>query len=110
MSRDDTVLYTGTTSASFTSPKAEEVKDKQRTTRDARKERSHKLKPAAEPVLALVQKYKDKVMLITEFSVETMVTDEHFKAEIMARKKFYQFLLQFESDIKVALKEYPDER
>ena len=109
MSRNDSALYTGSTSASFTTPKAEEVKEQQRISRDARKERQHKLKPAAEPVMTIIEKHKAKVLHINEFAVESMVTDEHFKAEVMARKKFYQFLLAFEAEIKVALKETTNE-
>lgn len=105
MSRDDSVLYSGATSASFKSPKAQEVEDKQKQAQEERKEKKLKLKPAAEPVLELIEKHKKKVKSIEEFAIEDMITEEHFKSEVMARKKFYQFLLQFEQEIKIALKD-----
>lgn len=105
MSRDDSGLYTGATSASFTSPKAEEVKARAETAKEQRRETQHKLKPSATVVLELIQQHKDRVKSIEEFAVETMVSDEHFKSEVMARKKFYQFLNMFEQQIKIALKE-----
>lgn len=105
MTRDDSLLYTGASSASFTTPKSEEIKDKRDLKKQERKDAQHKLKPSAEVVLGLIERHKDKVKSIEEFAVEDMVSDEHFKSEVMARKKFYQFLMQFEQEIKIALKE-----
>lgn len=105
MSRNDGILYTGATSASFSSPKEQELKSKQEVAKQERLDTQHKLKPAAEPVLALIEKHKAKVKSIEEFAVEDMITNEHFQSEVMARKKFYQFLLQFEQEIKIALKD-----
>lgn len=103
--RDDSALYTGASSAAFTSPKSEEVKTKAQLRQDERKEKAFKLKPVAETILAIVDKYRNKVKSIEEFMVEDMITDEHFKSEVMARKKFMQFLGQFEQEIKIALKD-----
>lgn len=109
MSRDDSILHTGATSASFASPKEKEVKTKAEGAKEQRRETQHKLKPAAEIVLSLIEAHKDRVKSIEEFAVEDMVNDEHFKSELMARKKFYQFLQQFEQEVKIALKEPTNE-
>lgn len=108
MSRDDSILHTGATSASFASPKEVEVKAKQAEAKEKRREVGHKLKPAGEVVLGLIANQKDKIKSIEEFGVEDMVTEEHFKSEVMARKKFYQYLLTFEQEIKNKLKEPSD--
>lgn len=105
MSRDDGVLYSGATSASFGSVKYTQIKEKRDTDKQQRLDTKHKMKPAAEPVLALIDKWRNKFKYIGEFEDAAFVSDETFKSEVMARKKFYQFLGQFEQEIKIALKE-----
>lgn len=103
--RDDSMLYSGATSASFSSPKAEELKAKQAEAKQGRLDVHQKLKPAAEVVLGLIDKHRNKFKYIGEFEDASFLSDETFRAEMMARKKFYGFLNQFEQEIKIALKD-----
>lgn len=105
MTRDDGLLYSGASSAAFASPVEQEVKDKADLRKQDKLDKQNRLKPVADDILALINKHRDKVKSIEEFMVEEMITDEHFKSEVMARKKFMQFLGQFEREIKIVLKD-----
>ncbi len=105
MARNDSILNTGMTSASFASPKEKELKQKRKEEQEEKQRKKLTLQPSADIVLDLITKHRDKVKSIEEFEVEQMVSDEHFKSEVMARKKFVQFLNLFEQEIKIALKE-----
>lgn len=105
MSRDDSALYTGMSSASFTSPKAQEVKEKRADKRQTRLDTSHKLKPAAEPVLALIEKHKKEMTHVAMVTTSDTMTDAEAGELLRSQRRVYQFLLQFEHEIKIALKE-----
>lgn len=98
--RDDSALYSGITSASFASKTETEIKKRRAESKD-----EQRLKKPGDAILEIIAKHKDKITHIMEFAVEDMQTEEHFNAEVMARKKFYKFLTTFEAQVRVALKE-----
>lgn len=86
MTRDDSLLYTGATSASN---REQVIREK----RDKSIEKRANLLPAGEIVKAELQKEIDAVRNIEYLDIESMLTDEHFKSELMARKKFLERLI-----------------
>lgn len=86
MTRDDSSLYTGATSASN---REQVIREK----RDKSIEKRANLLPAGEIVKAELQKEIDAVRNIEYLDIESMLTDEHFKSELMARKKFLERLI-----------------
>jgi hypothetical protein len=109
MSRDDGLLYSGATSASFKSPAAQEVADKQKQAKEERKEKQLRLKPAAEPVLALIEKHKQLASHVQAVAKTSDITDQEAGEMLRSQRKIYEFLLQFEQEIKIALKEPSNE-
>jgi len=79
MARNDGMLITGASSASFAKQRVEakEIKSAQRK----------KLLPAAEILSAEFDKEIEEISSIDYLNVEAMFSDEHLKAELMARKK-----------------------
>lgn len=92
MSRDDSILSTGASSASFASPKAEQVEEKRKEIQETKKEERQKLTPVIELLTDFVQAEINEVQNINFLNVEEMLTDEHFKSEMMARKKYVAHL------------------
>lgn len=107
MGRDDSALYTGASSASFSSQKSQQLKEQRELQQQERKETQQKLKPSGEIVLELIAKHKAKANLIENF--DAMLGEEHLKSEIMARQKFIRFLDVFQQEIKNKLREAPIE-
>jgi hypothetical protein len=105
VSRDDGLLYTGTTSASFASSKERGLKERQAKEKELRQEVQANLRADATPILEVIAKEKRKIKFINEFAVEEMILPEHFQAEVIARKKYYAFLRKLETSIQVALGE-----
>lgn len=100
MSRNDSTLYTGSSSASFGS-KEQPVRTEKR---EEKHEKRLKLAPAGEVVKAEFQKEIDKLRNIDFLNIEEMLTDEHFKAEMMARKKTIEKLQAIQNRLKIILK------
>lgn len=108
MSRDDSTLYTGTTSASFTTPRAEQVKTKAEKAKQLRKDTQYKLKPAAEVVLALIDEHKKSAANVIAVTTNEHMSDKIAGELLRSQRKIYAFLLTFEQEIKIALKEKND--
>ena len=88
--RSDSVLNTGASSASFGSVKEQQIRiDK----REEKIEKRAAPTPAGEVVKAEIQKDIDQISNIDYLEVESMLTDEHFRAEMMARKKTKEYLV-----------------
>lgn len=105
MSRNDSILYAGSSSASFSSPKEQAVKERQKLSKQERLENQHKLKPAAEPVLALIDKHKKLAMHVASVASSDLVSDKEAGEMLRSQRRIYAFLLQFEQEIKIALKD-----
>ena len=92
--RTDEILNTGSTSASFGSVKAQKVREQ---LTEQKVERRNALRPSGEIVLSELQKDIDEATNINYLEVESMLTDEHFRAELMARKKYLQKLIELKN-------------
>jgi hypothetical protein len=104
MTRDDSVLNTGATSASFGSTQEQKIRTE---LRDEKIEKRAKLKPAGEIVLAELQKDIDEAQNINYLNIEQMLTEEHFKSELMARKKYLEKLIELKNRFNNLLRENP---
>ena len=91
--------YTGTSSTSFGSHRAEQVERKQEVAKDERADTRAKLLPAGDIISQEIQKEIDEITNINFLNIEQMLTDEHFKAELMARKKTIERLEAVKSRI-----------
>lgn len=82
--RDDSSLYSGMTSVSFASVKTNPVIEK---AKEDKKEKKVKLSDASQIIVDFFDKEITNLQNIDYLKIEEMLTDEHFKAEMMARKK-----------------------
>lgn len=88
--RSDSILNTGSSSASFGSVREQQVRAEKR---EEKIEKRAALLPAGEIVKAEIQKEIDEISNINYLEIESMLTDEHFKSELMARKKLVEKLV-----------------
>lgn len=105
MSRNDSVLYTGASSASFSSVKEQQMKEQREAEKQTRKEVAQKLKPSGEVVLALIEKHKEAARNVSAVTTSDIMSDKEAGELLRSQRKIYAFLLQFEAEIKLALKE-----
>jgi len=103
--RNDSALYTGANSSSFSSPAERQVKEKQAIERQNRKEVTHKLKPAAEPVLALIEKHKKAAMFVENVAGGNGLTDAEAGQLLRSQRQYYRMLIQFEQELKIVLRD-----
>jgi len=103
--RNDAVLYTGVTSASFASVKDRELKAKKKELKEEKIEKRIKLSPVSELVTAEIQKEIEKLRNIDYLNIESMITDEHFRSEMMARKKTIEKLTDVQTRLTNILRE-----
>jgi len=92
--RTDEILNTGATSASFGSVKAQKVREQ---LTEQKVERRNALRPSGEIVLGEIQKEIDEVRNIDYLNIEAMLTDEHVRSELMARKKYVEALVRLKN-------------
>ena len=102
MSRDDSILYGGSSSASFGTTHA--VKQRETIKKD-KQERRAKLKPAAEVVFAEIEAEKESVMFVTNIQVEQATDEKLFMIEVMARKKYVEYLTKLQNKLQTILRE-----
>lgn len=105
MSRDDSSLYSGLTSASFATPRSQAIKEQQEKQKQERLETQHKLKPAAEPVLELIEKHKQAFRYVMNVTTDDVMTDQEAGEMLRSQRRIYKFLMQFEQEIKIALRD-----
>jgi hypothetical protein len=101
MSRDDSLLYSGATSASFTSSKTNKVLAE---VKESKRENRIKLSPVSELVMGEFDKEIEKLQNIDYVNIEQMMLDEHFKAEMMARKKTIEKLREIKGRLQNILR------
>lgn len=105
MSRDDGALYSGLTSASLQAPvnlKQEEQKaDKQRERLAKRQEVQDK----ADPILALVEKYKLAATHVLNVTTGETMTDKEAGELMRSQRRVYATLVNLEANIKAILKD-----
>lgn len=100
MRRDDSVLYTGVTSASSRAVAAKRAESQQE-----KQEKRGKLLPVAELINKTIQKELDMVCDVKGFVLGTEVPEENIKADLLARKMNYEFIVRFHSTINNLLRE-----
>lgn len=93
MSRDNSDLYSGITSASVPqTPRAAQ--------KEADERAYHKLKPAAEVVLALIAKEQEAITDIRSLVIDRTTSEQEINTELLARKLYLGHLNSLESKIK----------
>lgn len=105
MSRDDSILATGTTSAILTSPKQQQVLEKQEAARQKRLDATHKLKPAAEPILNAIDAEYEAVTKRLLSMVAPGTPAEDVKSLLISLNLYKDSLSTLKSKLKVVLKE-----
>lgn len=106
MSRNDSVLYTGATSASFSSPRAEELKAKRELKQQQRRDSQQRLKPSAEVINAILD--QEKVLITKELAnlpLNVSTTEENVKELLMTFQRNLQFIDRVKTKVNLALRE-----
>lgn len=101
---DQSFLYTGVNSSSYRRTAAER-KEKQQD----RKETSVKLQPAAELIKDVIEEEKRLVCDVKTFVVDTRMSADDLKVEMLARKMNLDFIESFHAKIKNKLR-VPNEK
>lgn len=100
MSKDDSFLYSGITSAS--SDKAPTPREVQR---EAKESARIKLKPAAEVVLAELAKERERVIDLRSIVLDRTTSEGEINTELLARKLYLNYLNSLEAKVNNILKE-----
>lgn len=100
MSKDDSFLYTGITSAS--SDKAPTPREVQREEKESAR---IKLKPAAEVVLAELAKERERVIDLRSIVLDRTTSEGEINTELLARKLYLNYLNSLEAKVNNILKE-----
>lgn len=101
MSRDDSMLYAGSSSMAFTHKEQEVVKKR----RDINHEKKQQLQPAAEVVFQEIENEKKAVMYIKNIDVSNASDEKMFMIEMMARRKYVDYLDQLKLKLTIVLRE-----
>lgn len=106
MSRDDSLLYTGATSASFSSPKEQSVKEKQALSKQERLDRRHKLKPSAEIINNILDGERALVIQdIASLPVDLNTSNQNVKEVLLAYQRNLLFIDRVRNKVNIALRE-----
>lgn len=101
MARDDSLLYTGITSASEPklTPRKAQAEQKEKTRRN--------LKPAVEEILDLIGVERADIVNLKSFVLDRTTPEEEIKVELLARKMYHGYLNSLEAKVKniMAVKE-----
>lgn len=100
MTRNDSLLYTGGSSAVH-----KEQRDEPKKIKAVNRK---KLLPAAEIVGAEFDKEISELRNIDYLNIESMISDEHFKAELMSRKKTIERLTNIKNRLNNLLRDNKD--
>lgn len=105
MSRDDSVLFSGATSASFGSAKEREVKAKAQERKEKRDETTAALKPVAQNVLDTVDIERDKTVAQMLSLVTPGTPDKDVKALVVSLNLYKASCDHLKSQLRVVLKD-----
>lgn len=106
--RDDSNLYTGATSASLNPQAATEVRKARVDMKTEKSRQRNDLLPAAEIVTKMIDDEIAEVSNINYLEIEKMLNDEHFKSEMMSRKKYVEKLKDFKTRVSNTLRDNKD--
>jgi len=100
MSRDDSILYPGSSSASF-SKESKQRKD----IKEEKQDKRGKLKPAAEVVFKEIKAEMDSIMFLPNIDIQNSPSPEMFMIEARARQKYVEYLKQLQNKLDNILRE-----
>ncbi len=110
MTRDDSVLYTGASSASFGVTKQQQaLADKRKEQREKKAEKRIALSPAADVIKAEIQK-EITALIYGPYVDEDSMSDEQFRTERRARKLAVASLLSIQNRLNATMREINDPR
>jgi hypothetical protein len=102
MGRDDSILWSGSSSSSFGITHEQKIRvDK----REEKKEQRGKLQPAADIVFTLIQKEMDKAMYLPTIDIKNSPDERMFMIEAMSRQKYVGFLKELSNKLDIILRE-----
>lgn len=101
MSRDDSMLYAGSSSAAFTHKEQDVVKNR----RDKKHEKKQQLQPVAEFIFQEIENEKKSVMYIKNIDITNVQDEKMFMVEMMARRKYVDYLDQLKLKLTIILRE-----
>ena len=108
MSRDNSSLYTGSTSASFGSTKESQISENnKRLLKDRREEAKNVLKPSAEIIFSDIDTEIKMVTSIQNIDMSNVPDERLFMAEMMARQRYIFYLKQLKTRLSITLRESP---
>ena len=99
MARDDSLLYTGATSASF--------RTKRELTNEEKLEQKGHMIPAAKIVFDLIEKEKVNVADISTLLITAETDLEAMKADLLARRLYTTYLSELQNKLKIILRAKP---
>lgn len=105
MSRNDSILHTGMTSASMTPRRSEEVSEKRKQAAQERDERSKELKPVAKPILDALTAERDQTTLRLLSLVAPGTPDEDVKNLLISLNLYKDSMAKLETRLKIILKD-----
>lgn len=102
MTRDDSVLYSGASSASFSSVKEQKVLT---TRKDKKEEQRNQLKPSADVTFQVIDKEIDSVLRVDAIDISSAKDERLFMIEMMARQKYVEYLHKLKARLTIVLRE-----
>ena len=102
MSRDDSILYSGASSASFGQSKEQRIREAKS---EEKREKRTKLQPAATVVFEEIEKEKKSVMFLQNIDIENAKDEKLFMVEMIARKKYVEYLQRLQNKLDNILRE-----
>lgn len=102
MARDDSILYSGASSASFGHSKQQPIR---KSKSDEKREKRSRLQPAATVVFEEIEKEKQAVMYLQNIDIESVTDEKMFMVEVMARKKYVEYLQRLQNKLDNILRE-----
>lgn len=106
MSRNDSILYTATSSASLTTARTHEVREKKEATKQTRLDKQHKLKPSADIIGKILDGERALVIKeIADLPIKMETSEENVKEVLMALQRNLNFIDRMRTKVNLALKD-----
>jgi len=102
MSRDDSILYGGSSSASFSSTQEQKIRKEKR---EEKEDKRGKLKPVAEIVMKELDTEMQSVMFIQNIDIANSKDEKMLMIEMMARQKYVEYIKQLKNKLDIILRE-----
>lgn len=102
MARNDSLLYGGSSSASFGTTHSE---NQRKELTEDKKEKRGQLRPVAKVVFDELKSEMNSVMYVPNIDVENATDEKLFMIEVMARKKYVEYLKRLQNKLDNILRE-----